>query len=85
MACTFEFVLHFVRCVTVTVSPNQIIINIIIMASGPMLRYAISRHMHYDGLRSCNGMFSDAVYILILIVMSLAPLASYMEASFIVN
>ena len=26
MARTFEFVLHFVGCVTVTVSPNQIII-----------------------------------------------------------
>ena len=26
MARTFEYVLHFVRCVTVTVSPNQIII-----------------------------------------------------------
>ena len=26
MADTFEFVLHFVRCGTVTVSPNQIII-----------------------------------------------------------
>ena len=34
--------------------------------------------------RSCNGMFSGAVYILILIVMSFA-LASYMEVSFIVN
>ena len=31
MARTFEFVLHFVRCVTVTVSPNQIIIIIIII------------------------------------------------------
>ena len=30
MARTFEFVLHFVGCVTVTVSPNQIIIIIII-------------------------------------------------------
>ena len=30
MAHTFEYVLHFVRCVTVTVSPNQIIIIIII-------------------------------------------------------
>ena len=29
MARTFEYVLHFVRCVTVTVSPNQIIIIII--------------------------------------------------------
>ena len=29
MARTFEFVLHFVGCVTVTVSPNQIIIIII--------------------------------------------------------
>ena len=28
---TFEFVLHFVRCDTVTVSPNQIIIIIIII------------------------------------------------------
>ena len=31
MARTFEYVLHFVRCVTVTVSPNQIIIIIIII------------------------------------------------------
>ena len=31
MARTFEFVLHFVGCVTVTVSPNQIIIIIIII------------------------------------------------------
>ena len=31
MARTFEVVLHFVRCVTVTVSPNQIIIIIIII------------------------------------------------------
>ena len=32
MARTFElFLLHFVRCVTVTVSPNQIIIIIIII------------------------------------------------------
>ena len=31
MAGTFEFVLHFVGCVTVTVSPNQIIIIIIII------------------------------------------------------
>ena len=30
---TFEFVLHFVRCVTVTVSPNQIIIIIIIIVN----------------------------------------------------
>ena len=30
MARTFEYVLHFVRCATVTVSPNQIIIIIII-------------------------------------------------------
>ena len=30
-ACTFEFVLQFVRCDTVTVSPNQIIIIIIII------------------------------------------------------
>ena len=30
-AHTFEFVLHFVRCDTVTVSPNQIIIIIIIL------------------------------------------------------
>ena len=30
MARTFEYVLHFVRCVTVTVSPNQIISIIII-------------------------------------------------------
>ena len=29
MARTFEYVLHFVRCDTVTVSPNQIIIIII--------------------------------------------------------
>ena len=28
MARTVEFVLHFVRCVTVTVSPNQIMIII---------------------------------------------------------
>ena len=33
MARTFEFVLHFVECVTVTVSPNQIIIIIIIIMS----------------------------------------------------
>ena len=33
---------------------------------------------------TCNGMFSDAVYILILIAMSFA-LVSYVEASFIVN
>ena len=31
MALTFEFVLHFVRFNTVTVSPNQIIIIIIII------------------------------------------------------
>ena len=31
LARTFEFVLHFVGCVTVTVSPNQIIIIIIII------------------------------------------------------
>ena len=31
MARTFEYVLHFVSCVTVTVSPNQIIIIIIII------------------------------------------------------
>ena len=30
MARTFEFVLHFVGCVTVTVSPNQIISIIVI-------------------------------------------------------
>ena len=30
MAHTFDFVLHFVRCVMVTVSPNQIIIVVII-------------------------------------------------------
>ena len=34
MARTFEFVLHFVRCVLVTVSPNKIIIIIIIMNDG---------------------------------------------------
>ena len=33
MARTFEFVLHFVRCVTVTVSPNRIIIIIISSSS----------------------------------------------------
>ena len=31
MARTFAFVLHFVGCVTVTMSPNQIIIIIIII------------------------------------------------------
>ena len=31
MARTFEFVLHLVRCVTVTVSPNQIIITFIML------------------------------------------------------
>ena len=31
MVRTFEYVLHFVRCVTVSVSPNQIIIIIIIL------------------------------------------------------
>ena len=34
MARTFEFVLHFVRCVTVTVSPNQIVTIIIIPPDG---------------------------------------------------
>ena len=34
MARTFEFVSQFVGCVTVTVSPNQIIIIIIIMLLG---------------------------------------------------
>ena len=37
MARTFEFVLHFVRCVTVTVSPNQIII---------IMRYSEDLMMH---------------------------------------
>ena len=34
MACTFEFLLHFVRCDLVTVSPNQIFTIIIKMFSG---------------------------------------------------
>ena len=47
MAHTFEFVLHFVRCVTVTVSPNQIIIIIIIII--PNLYFALSSELcQYD-------------------------------------
>ena len=38
MARTFEYVLHFVRCVTVTVSPNQIIIIIIIIKEAIWIR-----------------------------------------------
>ena len=41
MARTFKFVLHFVGCVTVTVSPNQIIIIIIIII---ILSFTIFRH-----------------------------------------
>ena len=46
MARTFEFVLHFVRCVTVTVSPNQISIIIVII---PNLYFAPSSDLcQYD-------------------------------------
>ena len=50
VARTFEYVLHFVRCVTVTVSPNQIIIIIIIIicalngaAQWPCVSFSFSR------------------------------------------
>ena len=46
-ARTFEFVLHFVRCVRVTVSPNQIIIIIIIISDSGSYRimgYVIRRY-----------------------------------------
>ena len=42
MARTFEYVLHFVRCVTVTLSPNQIIIIIIIIISVSKLQEIVS-------------------------------------------
>ena len=49
MARTFEFVLHFVECVTVTVSPNQIIIIIIITI---FVAFVISvASVYQDGLK----------------------------------
>ena len=44
MARTFEYVLHFVRCVTLTVLPNQIIIIIIIIIINPGLDSSSRKH-----------------------------------------
>ena len=45
-ACTFEFVSHFVECDTVTVSPNQIIIIIIIMYNLYIVRIPDQNAIH---------------------------------------
>ena len=55
MARTFEFVLHFVRCVMVTVSPNQIIIIIIIIIIMIAVRGLWQFSLYKDGQREMTG------------------------------
>ena len=55
MARTFEFVLHLVRCVTVTVSPNQnIIIILFYLRVGSIWGHKLSTHSLTVMMVSCS-------------------------------